>query len=148
MVNAVNWESNPALVSYNTAGLNALANDAKAIGAAIDNSTGLDMYMDTALTIAVQAVARSVAAYAAIYLLPSLDGGSTYCYGNSTTDPPACTLVATMPLDATTAGRYVTATTLLVPPGHFKLVLENKTGQAFGAANNVLEYRLYSEEIQ
>lgn len=148
MVNAINWESNPALTSYLTTELNSLANDGNKLGAAINNSVGLDMYMDVELNLATQGSARSAGAFVAIYLIPSLDGGTNYCYGADDLDPPANTLVVTLPLDAAVTARYVTATGILVPPGHFKLLVENKTGQAFKADSNVLQYRLYSEEIQ
>jgi hypothetical protein len=148
MANAINWESSPALVSYLTTELNSLANAARVIGAAIDNSSGLDMYMDVEAYVAAQGSARSAGAYLGIYLIPSLDGGTNYGYGDATDAPPASGLVAALPLDAATTARRVQATMIPVPPGHFKLIISNATGQAFAAADSTLAYRLYSTEVQ
>ena len=148
MANAINWESSPAITAYLSNDLNALANAAKKIGAAINNSADLDMYMDVELYVAVQGGARSAGAYVAIYLITSVDG-TNYGYGDDSTVPPASSLACALPLDAATTARYVTSRPFLVPPGKFKLLVENMTGQAFKADNTTtLGYRLYSEEIQ
>lgn len=148
MANAINWESNPSLTAYLSTDLNSLANAARFLGGAIDNSSGLDMYMDLEVYVAAQGSARSAGGYVAVWLIPSLDGGTNYCFGDATVAPPASTLVATLPLDAATDARYVTATMIPIPPGHFKLLIGNNTGRAFAAANSTLKYRLYSTEVQ
>jgi hypothetical protein len=148
MANKINWDSNPALNAYLAAELNSLANAAQVIGAAIDNSAALNMYMDVEVYVAVQGGARSAGAYIAIYMVSSLDGGTNYGYGDATDDPPASSLVAMLPIDAATTARYLTSKPFLVGPGHHKLVIENNTGQAFKADSSTLKYRVFSEEIQ
>lgn len=146
--NAINWESNPSLTSYLTTELNSLADGGNDLGGAIDNSSGLDMYMDLELSLAEQGSARDSGAYVAIYLIPSADGGSTYAYGGDSLDPGANHLVATIPFDAAVTARDQLATMIPVPPGHFKLLVMNETGQAFAGTGNTLSYRLYSAELQ
>jgi hypothetical protein len=148
MVSAINWETNPSLTAYLGAELNGLANDAQVIGAAIDNSAGLDMYMDLELLVAEQGSARSAGAHVDVYLISSLDGGTNYGYGAADVDPPAHALVWVFALDAATNARYVTSKPFLVGPGHHKLLIENKTGQAFAASGSTLKHRLFSEEAQ
>ena len=148
MANAINWDSNPSLTAYLGVELNSLANAAQVIGAAIDNSSNLNMYMDVEVLVAEQGGARSAGAYIAIYMVSSLDGGTNYGYGDASTDPPANSLVAALPIDAAVTARYLTSMPFLMGPGHHKLVIENKTGQAFAASGNTLKYRVFSEEIQ
>lgn len=146
--NAINWESNPALTSYLTTDLNALANNGNKLGGTINNSAGLDTHMDVELSLAAQGSARSAGAYVGIYLLPSADGGTTFAFGGDALNPGANHLAATIPFDAATTARVQLATMIPVPPGHFQLLVQNVTGQALAATTNVLQYRLYSLEIQ
>lgn len=148
MANAINWESNPSLTAYLSTDLNSLANAARAIGAAIDNSTGLDVYMDLELYLAEQGSARSSGARVDVYLISSLDGGTNYGYGDASTAPPAHALVWSFVLDAAVTARYVTSKPFIVGPGHHKLLVVNNTGQAFAASGNTLKHRVFSEEIQ
>ncbi len=147
MPNAINWESTPALTGYLTTELDGLANDANKLGAEIDNSTGLDMYMDVEVSVAAQGIARSAGAHIAVFLIPAPDG-TNYVYGDDSTDPPSNRWIASLPLDAATTARRVAAQMLMVPPGKFKLLVENKTGQALAASGNTAGYRLYSPEVQ
>jgi hypothetical protein len=147
MPNEVNWLDYPSATSYMTTELNSLADDDTKLGAAIDNTSNGDMYMDVEFYIAAQGSARDAGGYVALYFLASVDG-TNYCYGDDALVPPGNALAATFPLDAATTARYVTVTHLLVPAGKFKILLENQTGQAFASSANTVKYTLYNEEIQ
>jgi len=147
MANAINWESSPSLTSYLTTELNSLANGSNKIGAEIDNSTGLDMYVDVELNLAAQGSARSAGAYVPVFLIPTIDG-TNYTYGDDSTDPPAHQQIGALLLDAATTARRVGLQMMKVPPGKFKLLIMNETGQAFASSGTTFGYRLYSPEIQ
>ena len=148
MANAINWEENAALNAYLAAELNDLADAARVIGAAINNSALLDMYMDLELLIAEQAGARSAGAHVDIYLVSSIDGGTNYGFGDAGVAPPGETLIWSFSLDAAVTARYAVSRPFNIGPGHHMLVIANMTGQAFAAANSTLKYRLFSEEVQ
>lgn len=148
MANEINWVSNPTLNAYLGTELNSLANAARVIGAAIDNSTALDIYMDLELCLAEQGGARSAGARVDVYLVSSLDGGTNYGYGAANLTPAAHALVWTFALDAAVSARYVSGKPFVIGPGHHKLLIVNATGQAFAASGNTLKYRVFSEEIQ
>jgi hypothetical protein len=147
MANAINWETSPSLTAYLTTELNGLANDANKLGAEIDNSTALDMYMDVVVYVDTQGTARSAGAHIAVFLIPAVDG-TNYAYGDDSTDPASNRLIATLMLDAATTARRIAAQVLSIPPGKFKLLFENKTGQALAATGNTAGYRIYSPEVQ
>lgn len=147
MADEINWSDYPSATTYLTTELNALADGANKLGAAIDNTANGDMYADFELYLATQGAARSSGAYVGLYILPSVDG-TNYCYGADAVDPPASTLRGVFPLDAVTTARYVTLTHILLPAGLFKVLVINETGQAFAATLNTLKYALYNEEIQ
>ena len=147
MVAAINWESSPSLTSYLTTELNSLADAGNKLGAEIDNSTGLDTHMDVEVNLAAQASARDSGANVEVYLVPALDG-TNYSYGSDSVDPPPQFKVAAVGFDAATTARRSGAQLILVPPGKFKLLFINSTGQAFAASGNTAGYRLYSLESQ
>lgn len=148
MANAINWEASPAITAYLAAELNSLANTAKVLGGAINNSAALDMYMDLELYVAVQGSARSAGARVDVYLVSSIDGGTNYGWGDATDTPPGECLAWSFSLDAAATARYCVSRPFPIGPGHHKLVIVNNTGQALKADSNTVGYRLLSEEIQ
>ena len=147
MANKINWDSSPAITAYLTTELNTLASAARVIGAAIDDTANLNMYMDVEVVLAEQSSTRTAGCHIAVYLVTSIDG-TNYGYGDASVQPPASSLVAALPVDAAVTARRLTSKPFLVPPGKWKLVIENNTGYALAATGNTAGYRVYSEEIQ
>ena len=147
MANEIRWSDYPSATTYLSTELNALADGANKLGAAIDNSTLGHMYIDLELYVATQGSARDTGACVELYILPSVDG-TNYCYGADAVDPPASALRGLFPLDAATTARYVTLAHILLPAGKLKVLVINETGQAFAGTLNTLKYALYNEEIQ
>jgi hypothetical protein len=144
MVAAINWESSPSLTSYLTTELNSLADGAGVLGAEIDNSTGLDTFLDLEVYVDTQGSARSAGAYISVHVIKALDGTNYEDYAGST--PPA---IWTRSMDAaTTARRLASEFPLPAGQGKFKLYVVNHTGQAWPASGNTMGYRLYSLESQ
>lgn len=135
------WLGLPALTTYLTTELDALANAANKLGAAIDCAQATRMLIE--LSLAAQGSARSAGASVAIYMVKASDG-STYEYGADALTPAASALVAVIPFDAATNARVGIA--IIEIPGDLsvKLLVQNNTGQAFAANSSTLKYCLYN----
>lgn len=136
------WTAYDTLTTYFTTELNSLASLNAVLGAAIDNSSNrylyadLELYLDTFNT----AVITSVT----VHIIASLDD-TNYEDGSAGVPPVKLADITFQIVTGNTVKRAI-ARGLLLPPGKFKLLLTNRTGAAFPAANNTLKYRLYGVE--
>jgi hypothetical protein len=106
------------------------------------------MWMVVEFTIAAQGSARSAGAYVGIYVVPSLDGGTTYSYGSNSLTPAAHQFALALPLDAAVTARVVTGLLFIPACTHCKLLVVNATGQTFAASGNILKYAFVSEIME
>ena len=134
---ALSWQT------YLTTELNSLANAGRKLGASIDNDANLRRYVAVLLDLAAQGSARSAGAAVWVYVLPS--DGTTFAYGDDSTTPSDAHRVGAFLLDAATTARFDVLTGLEAPPGDFKILIVNGTGQAFASSGNTVKYALYSE---
>lgn len=138
-----------SLTNLLTTELNALADDASVLSAAIDNTDGAGNgahWLALELAVAEQAGARDADAHVAVYLLKSLDDGTTFDYGDASNAPPTTAWVGNFVLDAAVTAR---ASNIIVPAptGKFKVLVTNVTGQAFAATTNTLKYALFTDKL-
>lgn len=125
------------LATVMTTALDALANAARAITAAIDNTVALDFWDDLELVVT-YGTAPSAGATVEVYLVESVDGTS-YGDGDASIAPPATALVGVFPIRAVTTAQRVHVRAVMMPPLNFKYVVTNKAGQAMAATGNTLK---------
>lgn len=157
MANDIKWEApTVALISYLTTTLNSLDQNVIDIGAAINNETNLCTYMDLELTLASVDWSSATVPAAYIYMFESVDGGADFDTNedgvSSDADaPPADKVIAIMGWrpDTETKANIVVKSMIPIPPGRFKLGIQNKAGVAvaFAASGNVLAYRTYNLNV-
>jgi hypothetical protein len=145
MANQFQYNDYPSLVEYLTTDLNSIADGVSVIGAAIDCQLYTNMVV--ALQLAEQGIARSSGAYVSLYAIPSIDG-TNYSYGSASLMPSSTHRIRSFELDATVTARYVISPSITLLPGYYKLLVTNKTGQAFAASGNKLSYGIYCFEMQ
>lgn len=128
--------------------LNALAaTTGKAISSAVDNSDNaaqptLDLFAD--LELAVDFVSAPTAGTVVeVYLLPSIDGGTTYPDGSTSILPQSSLYVGGFAVRNTTAAQVMVIRGVALPPGSFKLLVQNTTNQAFPATGSTLRMNTY-----
>jgi hypothetical protein len=120
-----------------TTELDGLANNARAISGAVDNTADLDFWDDVELVVT-YGTAPSAGGTVELYLVESVDG-TNYGDGGSGVAPPATTLVGVFPLRAVTTAQRIMVRGVMIPPLNFKYVAVNKAGQATAASGNTLK---------
>lgn len=128
--------------------LNALgASSGKAISAAIDNyvpnpAPYLDLFDN--LELAVDFVAAPTAgSVIELYLLPSIDDGTTYPDGSTSILPQSSLYVGGFAVRAVTSAQVMVLRGVALPPGTFKYLIQNTTNQAFPATGSTLRRNPY-----
>jgi hypothetical protein len=144
------WTSyNAADTAVAGASMNALANTAYALGAAIDNTSGLFLYGDISIVLssAISLPAGSPPTVG-IWILPSFDGTNYPTPPGATAGvAPANLLAGTIAMVASTSTSIMMARGLVLPPAKFKVLIQNGLGVAFPSTNTstCLLYR-YGEQ--
>jgi hypothetical protein len=145
---AIKWEAGYVDRSdVLTTELNSLANDARTnAGTELANQTNLDQYGILKVSVTFGSNPSS-GAYVNIYAVRSPDGDG-YEDGSSTVDPGSHTLVATIPVRATTSAQVLISRPFTLEPAPTKFILENKTGQAFPASGSTVKLYTTNDEAQ
>jgi hypothetical protein len=133
-----------AVATVMTTELNAIAaTTGKAISAAQDNSTDLALWAD--LELSVDFVSAPTAnTVIELYLVPSIDGGTTYADGSSSIVPQAALYVGGFVVRNTTALQIMVIRSIVLPPGFYKWLIQNTTNQAFPATGSTLRMATYA----
>lgn len=131
-----------------TTELNSLTTTGSAISSAVNNTTNGDLYMDVELSIT-YGTNPTAGSLIELYVVRSVDGGSTYEDG-STTGPivPASGYAGAFVLRAVTTTQVMVIPGVSVPPGYFKvMVYARTTGQTAAASGNTLRALMYGEQV-
>lgn len=144
------WASNPGWSSNMTTELNSIANgNAIASATAIDNSSSLNLFMDIA--IALGSITPVVPNFLGLYIYPLNQDGSTYGdgrFGSAAAGPPGSNYYAGfISLVRAAQAQKGVCNRIIVPPGLFKIVVQNNAGVSLAASSNTLYYRLYDRAI-
>lgn len=128
--------------------LNALAaTTGKAISSALVNDDSqpqptLNLFAD--LELAVDFVSAPTAGTVVeLYLLPSIDGGTTYPDGSTSIAPQTSLYVGGFAVRNTTAAQVMVIRGVALPPGYYKYLLQNTTNQPFPASGSTLRQNAY-----
>lgn len=144
MANIGKWNTPSSIVSVLTTELNSLANGSmSAASGAINNDTNLDMYGDLELNLG--ALSPTAGGYVSVYIAEAPDG-TNYPAPSAAdqrlqTNALLCTFAVST--TASTAQRLV-ARNVLLPPGKFKLYVDNQSGGAMAASGNTLKLLPYN----
>jgi len=142
------WTAYDALVSYLSTELDALADDANVLGAAIDfTASGTDrkMYLDIEINLPSIDLSSQTNPAINIWLLARTNG-TNYEDGTASIDP-ARMPDKVVPLREIDAAQRVFARLLLTTPDQGKILIENKSGAALANTGNTVKYMNYGEQL-
>jgi hypothetical protein len=141
------WNAPSAVATILTTELNALANNTMtAASTAVANQTNLDLLVDVEVVLA--SLSPAAGAYVAIYVLEAVDGSNYPTPSDADLRLMSTSLLVVIPLGvaAATAQRVV-ARNVVIPPGTFKVKLDNQAGVALGATLNTVKFLPYDYNL-
>lgn len=124
-------------------GLNSLGSSSgKVVSAELDNDTDLDVFADLFLAVTF-ASAPTADSMVELFVLPSIDGGTTYPDGSASIEPQTYLYVGGFTVRAVTTAQVRMLRGIALPPGKYKYLVRNNTNQAFPASGSTLRHNLY-----
>lgn len=120
----------------------------------IANGTSLDQFMDVSVRCAIASNTIAAGANLALWLYALLDDGSTYgdgqlVAGTQAAKTPLFSPIGVIPLLAAASQTTLVGavTGILLPPGSFRLALQNNSGFALTAGTQTVKYRTYNQNL-
>jgi len=129
--------------------MNALANNAYALGAAIDNTSGLYLLADLVIVLSSAVTVAAGSPLVGIWILPSPDGTNYPTPpGASAAAAPANLYAGTITLVGSVATSVMVARGLVLPPSLFKVLIQNGLGVSFPATTtSTCKLYRYGEQV-
>lgn len=161
MANKTSWSAgNGAGLTWttgiNTADMASMTNGQTVLSSVSDitNGTALDQFMDISARCVISSSTVAAGANFALWLYALLDDGSTYgdgqlTAGTAASKTPTFPPVGVVPLLAaasqTTLVGFVQG--IILPPGSFRLAIQNNSGFSLTAGTQTVKYRTYNQNL-
>lgn len=117
----------------------------------IANGTALDMFMDLSIAMAIASSTIAAGANIAAWIFALNQDGSTYgdgqfASGSQAAKTPTFVPCAIFPLVAAAAQTTLLgfAQQIIIPPGSFRIAVQNNSGFALTAGTQTIKYRTYN----
>lgn len=139
--------------AINSADLASMASGSSVVSSVADiaNGSNLDMFMDLSVRCVIASNTIAAGANLPLWLYALLDDGTTYGDGQFTNGTqaaktPTFSPCAIIPLVAAAAQTTLVGFSqqIIIPPGSFRLALQNNSGFAFSAGTQTVKYRTYN----
>lgn len=147
MTSIAKWNAPSGTVTVLSTELNSLAtNTMTAASSAIANQTNLDIYVDIEVNLA--SLSPTTGAFVALYILEAVDGTNYPAPSAADLRLSATQLLCTIPVGTTaTTAQRVAARGVVIPPGTFKIMLDNQTGATLAASGNTVKWNAYDVNL-
>lgn len=114
------------------------------LSAAIDNTALLYQYIQFEINLGAPAAAYSAGAFISLYAVPTYDG-TNYVDATDVSELTGLFL-ASIPIATPIAAQRGGSPIAPIPFSTFKVLTQNRTGQAFNATTGQLKYRLFADQ--
>lgn len=143
MANIGKWNTPSAISTVLTTELNSLSNNTMtAASSAINNTSNLDIYVDIEVVLA--ALSPSAGAFVAIYILEAVDSSNYPAQSDADLRLTSTQLLVSIPVGTTgSTAQRVVVRNVVIPPGLFKIKLDNQTGVSLAASANTVKFSAY-----
>lgn len=132
--------------SVMTTELNSLANNSRAISAAKGgDATAAALFGDWELAVTF-GTAPTLDAQISLFLVPSVDG-TNYADGDASIRPAPNLYVGSFYVRNVTSAQRMAIRDVPMPPGLYKAVILNESGQAFPASGSTLKVRPHNRTV-
>lgn len=140
----------------NSSDLASMANGSSVLSSVSDiaNGTNLDQFMDISVRCAISSNTIASGANLALWLYPLLDDGSTYgdgqlSSGTQAAKTPVFSPIGVIPLLAAASQTTLVGmvTGILLPPGSFRLALQNNSGFSLSSGTQTVKFRTYNQNL-
>jgi hypothetical protein len=120
----------------------------------IANGTALDQFMDVSVRCLIASSTIAAGANLALWIYDLLDDGATYGDGQfvagtqkvaTPTFPPCGVIPLVAAISQTNLIGYANA--IIIPPGSFRLAIQNNSGFALTAGTQTVKYRTYNQNL-
>lgn len=147
MANIGKWNAPSSTVTVLTTQLDGLANNAAtAASSAIANQTNLDIYTDWELVLG--SLSPAAGAFVSVYIMEAVDGTNYPAPSAADMRLQTTQLLFVAPLGTTAAtAQRIAIRNVVIPPGTFKIILDNQSGVALNATGNTLKMNPYNVNL-
>ncbi len=147
MANIGKWNAPSSTVTVLTTDLNSLGSATmSAASSAIANQTNLDIYADIEVNLA--SLSPAAGAYVAIYIALAVDGSNYPAPSGADMRLSSTQLLCVIPVGTTAStAQRVAARNVILPPGTFKIYLDNQCGVALASSGNTVKFNVYNVNL-
>lgn len=147
MANIGKWNTPSSPVTVLSTELNSLGDQTQsAASSAIANNTNLDIYVDVEVNLA--SLSPGAGAYVVLYILEAIDGSNYPAQSATDLRLTNTQLLCVIPIGVTaTTAQRVVVRNVVIPPGSFKIILDNYAGASLAASGNTVKFLAYDVNL-
>lgn len=145
MANIGKWNTPAGATTILSTELNSLGSGSMSAASTAVTSS-VDIYVDIEVNLA--SLSPGSGAYVALYIAEAVDGTNYPAPSAADMRLSTTQLLCVIPIGTTAStAQRVAARNVVIPPGNFKIYLDNQTGAALNASGNTVKFNAYDVNL-